>query len=117
MKRNALVISMALLFVVNALPAQETRSPWHTVQGLVVDETGQPAGLATVYLKDAGGHRLRMKQTDGKGRFNFGLVNTDNKYEIYAERAALTSQKLPLVVDRSRREIVLKLVLGRRTQK
>jgi Carboxypeptidase regulatory-like domain len=116
MKINALVISMALLFTVNALPAQQKRSAWHSVQGLVVDEIGKPAAMATVYLKDAAGHRLRMKQADRNGRFNFGFVNTDNKYEIYAEQATLTSQKLPIVADQSRREIVFKLVLTRRAQ-
>jgi hypothetical protein len=117
MKVNALIISFALLFTANTLRAQQTRSPWHSVQGLVVDEIGKPAAMATVYLKDAAGHRLRMKQVDRNGRFNFGLVNTKNKYEIYAEQATLTSRKLPIVADQSKREIVFKLVLTRRTQK
>jgi hypothetical protein len=68
--------------------------------------------MATVYLKDLGGHRLRMKQTDRSGRFSFGFVNTDHRYEIYAEQASLTSQKLPIVAVPSRRDIVFKLVLA-----
>lgn len=117
MKRNGLIILIALLFIAVAPRAQQTRSPWHSVQGLVVDEIGKPAARATVYLKDAAGHRLRMKQTDGNGRFNFGLVNTNNKYEIYAEQATFTSAKLPIVADQSKREIALQLVLSRRPQK
>ena len=73
--------------------------------------------MATVYLKDVGSHRLRMKQTDRGGRFDFGFVNTDNKYEIYAEQASLSSQKLPIVEGEPRREIVFRLVLSRRGQK
>jgi Carboxypeptidase regulatory-like domain len=112
MKINTLVVLIALLFTVNAMLAQDTRSRWHSVQGVVVDETGRPVAMATVYLKDLGGHRLRMKQTDWSGRFSFGFVNTDHKYEIYAEQASLTSQKLPIVALPSRRDIVFKLVLG-----
>src|ERR1700746_1399955 len=81
MKINTLVVLIALLFTVNAMLAQDARSRWQSVQGLVVDEIGRPVATATVYLRDAGGHRLRMKQTDRRGRFSFGLVNTDHKYE------------------------------------
>jgi hypothetical protein len=111
MKINTLLVLIALLFTVNAMLAQDTRSRWHSVQGLVVDEIGRPVATATVYLKDLGGHRLRMKQTDRSGRFSFGFVNTDHRYEIYAEQASLTSQKLPIVAVPSRRDIVFKLVL------
>jgi hypothetical protein len=111
MKAIYLMIPIALLLMATPIRAQETRSPWHSVQGLVVDEMGRPTALATVYLKDTGGHRLRMKQTDHNGRFDFGLINIDNKYEIYAEEAGLTSQKLPIVTTPSKREIVLRLVL------
>ena len=55
MKINTLVGLIALLFTVNAMLAQDTRSRWHSVQGLVVDETGRPVAMATVYLKDLGG--------------------------------------------------------------
>lgn len=73
--------------------------------------------MAIVYLRDLGGHRLRMKQTDRSGRFNFGLVNTDIKYEIYAEQEGLTSPRLPIVADQSKRELILKLALSKRTKK
>jgi hypothetical protein len=111
MKINALIISIALPFTANALRAQETRSRWHSVQGLVVNEMGRPAAMATVYLKDAGGHRLRMKQTDRSGRFSFGLVNISDNYEIYAEQASFLSQKLVIPTVGSNHNIVLKLVL------
>lgn len=111
MKINAFAFSVALLLTAHALRAQDTRSWWHNVRGIVVDEIGRPIATATVYLKDAGGHRLWMTQTDRGGRFSFGLVNTDHKYEIYAEQASLTSQKLPIVAVPSRRDIVFKLVL------
>jgi hypothetical protein len=111
MKINALLFSIALLFTAQTMRAQDTQSRWHRVQGLVVDEIGLPAAMATVYLKDVGGHRLRMKQTDRSGRFSFGLVNTDHNYEIYAEQASLTSQKLPIAMVQSKHDIVFKLVL------
>jgi hypothetical protein len=111
MKINTLVVLIALLFTVNAMLAQSTRSRWQSVQGIVVDKIGRPAAAATVYLRDTGGHRLRMKQTDRSGRFSFGFVNTDHRYEIYAEQASFSSQKLPILAVPSRRDIVFKLVL------
>jgi Carboxypeptidase regulatory-like domain len=111
MKINALIVSIALVLTVHALRAQDTRSRWHTVQGLVVDELGKPAAMATVYLRDVGGHRLRMKQTDRRGRFSFGFVNTDHKYEIYAEQTSLTTQKLSIVAVESRKDIIFTLML------
>jgi hypothetical protein len=37
MKINTLVVLIALLFTVNAMLAQDARSRWQSVQGLVVD--------------------------------------------------------------------------------
>src|ERR1700758_1416478 len=111
MKISAFVFSIALLLTAHVLRAQDTRSRWHNVRGIVVDEIGRPVATATVYLKDAGGHRLWMKQTDRGGRFSFGLVNTDHKYEIYAEQATLVSQKLPVPTVQSSHDLELKLVL------
>jgi Carboxypeptidase regulatory-like domain len=111
MKISAFVFSIALLLTADVLRAQDTRSRWHNVRGIVVDEIGRPIATATVYLKDAGGHRLRMKQTDRGGRFSFGLVNTDNKYEIYAEQATLVSRQLPVPTVQSSHDLELKLVV------
>jgi Carboxypeptidase regulatory-like domain len=111
MKTICLMIPIAVLLAANLMGAQRTPSRWHSVQGQVIDDAGRPAAMATVYLRDAGGHRLRMKQTDASGRFNFSLVNTDNKYEIYSEKANLASEKLPVIASESRREVVFRLVL------
>lgn len=113
MKVNILVFSIALLLTAHAVGAQGTQSRWHSLRGIVVDEIGRPVARATVYLKDAGGHRLRMKQTDRAGRFSFGLVNTEHNYEIYAEQASLVSQKLPIPPVQPTHDIDLKLVLTR----
>jgi hypothetical protein len=111
MKIGAVVFSIALLLTVNAVRAQDTRSRWHNVRGIVVDGIGRPVATATVYLKDVRGHRLRMKQTDSGGRFSFGLVNIDDNYEIYAEQTSLISQKLRIPTVQSRHDIIFKLVL------
>jgi hypothetical protein len=111
MKINAFSVSIALVLTVYAIRAQDTGSRWHNVRGVVVDEIGRPAAIATVYLKDVAGHRLRMKQTDQSGRFRFGLVNTDRNYVVYAEQANLISKKLPIPSDEPKRDIVVKLVL------
>jgi hypothetical protein len=78
MKISAVVFSIALLLTVNAVRAQDTRSRWHNVRGIVVDGMGRPVATATVYLKDVRGHRLRMKQTDSGGRFSFGSGTTNH---------------------------------------
>jgi hypothetical protein len=114
MKINAVVFSIVLLLTVHAVRAQDTRSRWHNVRGIVVDGIGRPVATATVYLKDVRGHRLRMKQTDSSGRFSFGLVNIDHNYEIYAEQASVISQKLPIPTVQSRHEFVVRLVLRNR---
>jgi hypothetical protein len=111
MKTICLMIPIAVLLAANPMRAQRMPSRWHSVQGQVIDDAGRPAAMATVYLRDAWGHRLRMKQTDASGRFNFGLVNTDNKYEIYSEKANLASEKLPVIASESRREVVFRLVV------
>jgi len=111
MKIRALVVFLMLLVTVQGARSQTTRSRWHTVRGIVVNDIGRPAARATVYLRDVRGHRLRMKQADNSGSFDFGLVNTENEYEIYAEEGNLTSQKLPIPTAQPRRELVFKLVL------
>ena len=110
-KINVLFVSVTLLFIVHAVQAQDTATRWHKVRGIVVDKIGRPAAGATVFLKDVGGHRLRMKQTDRDGRFSFGLVNLDEKYEIYAEQQSFISQKLPVTAVHSQHDIVVKLEL------
>jgi hypothetical protein len=117
MKINVLVFSIALVLTVHAVRAQDTRSRWHDVRGVVVDKIGRPAVRATVYLRDVRGHRLRMRQTDRGGRFSFGLVNLDESYEIYAEQESLISQKIPIPSVQSRHDIAFKLVLTSKTAK
>lgn len=111
-KTNAVVLSAFLLLFGGAAGAQNKPIPWHNVRGIVVDKIGRPAVAATVYLRDLGGHRLRMKQTDGRGRFSFGPVKLDRSYEIYAEEQGATSQKLPVKDEANDNDVVVKLVIA-----
>ena len=111
MKINSFIVPMAFLLAVYAVQAQNTPTRWHIVRGIVLDEIGRPAARATVYLKDVSGLRLRMKTTDRDGRFSFGLINLDEKYEIYAEQQDFSSQKLPVGAVSGRHDIVAVLQL------
>jgi len=111
MKVNVLAVSIALLLTVCAMRPQDTPSRWHSVRGVVINEMGRPAALATVYLKDVRGHRLRMKQTDRSGRFSFGLVNIDGDHEIYAEQASLISKRLLIPSSEPKHDVVVRLML------
>jgi len=111
---KAKVVLLLALFVLIgcAAAAQDKPIPWHNVRGIVVDKIGRPVVAATVYLRDAGGHRLRMKQTDRRGRFSFGPVKLDQSYEIYAEEQGTTSEKLPVKNAPSGEDVVVRLVIG-----
>lgn len=91
-------------------PAQESPSPWRTIRGVVVDKLGHPVVRATVYLRDADGHRLRMRQTDRVGKFTFGLVNLGTDREIYAEQHGSISNKV-IVSLGGRGDVAIKLTL------
>lgn len=112
MKISLGLISVALLLTVHAVTGQDKPMPWHTVRGIVLDRIGRPAAAATVYLKDAAGHRLRMKQTDHLGRFSFGPVRLDQSYEIYAEEQGVISRKLAIENAPAGQDIVVKLVVS-----
>jgi hypothetical protein len=112
MKISLGLISVALLLTVHAVTGQDKPKPWHNVRGIVVDKIGRPAVAATVYLRDTGGHRLRMKQTDQRGRFSFGPVKLDQNYEIYAEEQGATSQKVPVKNAHTGEDVVVRLVIS-----
>jgi hypothetical protein len=112
MKINVLVILIALLLGGHTVTGQDKPRPWHNVRGIVVDKIGRPAAAATVYLRDAAGHRLRMKQTDRHGRFDFGPVRLDQKYEIYAEEQGVISRKLLIENAPAGQDVVVRLVVS-----
>ena len=103
----AVPIVIALSFC--QVQGQERESWWHSVRGMVVDKAGRPVVSATVYLKDVGGHRLKMKQTDRNGNFNFGMVSLRADHEIYAEQEGTLSQKVPIPSSTPRHDVVVKL--------
>lgn len=112
MKVSLGLISVALLLTAHTVTGQDKPRPWHNVRGIVVDKIGRPAAGATVYLKDAAGHRLRMKQADRHGRFSFGPLRLDQRYEIYAEEQGVISRKLSIENAPVRQDIVVRLVVS-----
>jgi len=116
MKKKVIFASIALLLAAATTQGQTKQSSWHTIRGVVVDKMGHPVPMATVYLKDVAGHRLRMKQTDRTGGFSFGLVNLATDREVYAEQGGSVSQKVPIAVSGSQHDIVVKLKLEGRSR-
>ena len=110
--KATLTFLWVVLAISHSATGQNKNIPWHNVRGIVVDKIGRPVVAATVYLRDAGGHRLRMKQTDQRGRFSFDAVKLDHNYEIYAEDQGATSQKLPVKDLSGREDVVLRLAIG-----
>lgn len=109
-----ILFTSTLGFPAWAAPARTERFGLRSVRGTVLNSEAVPARSAIVYLYDERTQSVKTYIVDKIGRYRFsGLSNIDD-YEIYAERAGMTSKRHTVSSRDDRREFVINLRISRR---
>ena len=71
------------------------------LQGVVTDEaTGAIITNAKVTLSDANYKELKTLQSDGEGKFDFGIVTCDTKFYIKTEKESYNTKETPTITGK-----------------
>jgi hypothetical protein len=118
MKRLFTAIGLLVaLFSLQMLAADKKKKDDGTVrsvQGVVADDSGQPAVGAVVHLKNTKTLQIRSFITKDDGSYAFHGLSTNVDYELKADRQNLESDVKTLSVFDSRSKAVINLKLGKK---
>lgn len=99
------------------LSAQDKRSKddatTRSVQGRVIDASGQPVDGAAVLLKDAKSLQIRSFKTGPDGTYHFAGLSPNVEYELKAEYQGASSDRKTLSVFNSKKAPTIDLKLKR----
>ena len=110
---SIIVVMMALNAPVARAQTQKGHVRWFKVAGKVLDMNGRPIQWGRVYLKDIGGHFIRIKPISRDGHFDPIWLDAQLDYEIYAEQGDAVSEKVLVSGSQKAPEVVITLKLGR----
>jgi len=106
---------LAILLISFALLAQQKNQDTTTrsVEGIVTDAAGQPAGKTVVQLKNTKTLQIRSFITSDDGRYHFAGLGVDVEYQVKAERDGATSSWKTLSVFNTKKTAVINLKLNK----
>jgi hypothetical protein len=104
---------VTLLLSVNLLAQQKKNqdTTTRTMEGIVTDAAGQPAGKAVVQLKNTKSLQIRSFITSEDGRYHFAGLGADVEYQVKAERDGATASWKTLSIFNSKKTAVINLRL------
>ncbi len=115
------MISIAVLAVSSLCRAQvqapvvgQNAGTTRSIQGLVVNGSGQPVAGAIVLLKDTKTLQVRSYVAQPDGRYRFYGLSTDINYQVRAEANGLTSKTKTVSVFDSHKVVKLNLKLKKK---
>jgi carboxypeptidase family protein len=85
-----------------------------SIQGVVVNASGQPVAGAVVLLKDTKTLQLRSYLAQSDGRYRFYGLSTDINYQVRAQANGLTSKTKTVSVFDSHKVVKLNLKLKKK---
>jgi hypothetical protein len=105
------------VLVVSALSQAQVQAPvvgqnagtTRSIQGVVVNASGQPIPGAIVLLKDTKTLQVRSYIAQSDGRYHFYGLSTDINYQVRAEANGLTSKTKTVSVFDSHKVVKLNL--------
>jgi hypothetical protein len=95
----------------NFFIAQAQNLGQRSVTGTVLDAASNPAGGATVFLKNQKTKAIRSYTSDKDGRFHFAQVNMAEDYDLWAEKNGHKSQTKTVSSWDARKEFETELKL------
>jgi hypothetical protein len=104
---------LALFLIPFALLAQQKSQDitTRTMEGVVTDAAGKPAGNAVVQLKNTKTLQIRSFITSADGRYHFAGLGTDVEYQVKAQRDGATTSWKTLSVFNTKKTAVIHLKL------
>lgn len=87
----ATLLAAPVAISVLAPTALHAQQKLRTVEGHVLDASGQPVSGAVVYLKNAATLTVKTYVSSTDGSFRFGQVGTDADYQVWAEASGKKS--------------------------
>lgn len=108
-----------LLIILALLPAcvlwaQKGESNNRTVNGQVVDKSGNPIPKAVVYLKNTKTLQIQTRIADDSGSFHFNGLNPNIDYELHAEYQGASSPVKTISSFDSRKNVSVSLKIDKK---
>jgi hypothetical protein len=117
MKWSSMLLVMILLNAqASAGQSEKGFIRWFSVAGKVLDLNGRPIQWGRIWVKDTQAHRLKAKPINPDGRFAIKWLDSRLDYEIYAEQGSAVSDRVIVSGNRSSKNIVIELKLGKNQQ-
>jgi hypothetical protein len=116
------VLTISLALAVSSLCPGQVQPPvvgqnagtTRSIQGVVVNASGQPVAGAVVLLKDTKTLQLRSYLAQSDGRYRFYGLSTDINYQVRAQANGLTSKTKTVSVFDSHKVVKLNLKLKKK---
>ncbi|HTC36519.1 MAG TPA: carboxypeptidase-like regulatory domain-containing protein [Bryobacteraceae bacterium] len=104
---------LAIFLISFALFAQQKSQDitTRTMEGVVTDAAGKPAGNAVVQLKNTKTLQIRSFITSADGHYHFAGLGTDVEYQVKAQRDGATTSWKTLSVFNTKKTAVIHLKL------